>query len=461
MAQKLIGLDDAAKHLGVPTERLNALREAGQLRAYRDGASWKFRSDEIDGLKANGLPPLGGSGIGGEPATLEEDSLDFGAVDSGDALLDDGDDGFTIDDLELDDLAISSDVGVDESDESEESDEKAAASDLDLAPIDEPTVAASEAAPAEDLTTGGLSDDALGASADEDLVLDAEASGDDAESILLSEAELGGTVGRPPSTIIGRHELATDEDDLEVVDELASMSDVRLADAAAKQSSPAEPAAEEPSAQPPAGKFEDLEQLEIDLEAESSRILEAEDLEAARAAREQAEAAKQATAGDSDLQLAPSDSDAGFASLAEPNQPGDAEGTGLSLADDEPLELELDDASGSGSQLSGLSGVELAADEDDDFVLGDSGSDITASAADSGINLAPADSGIAIGDASQILGESAVGSSFDLSGIGSSVVGGSQAMQSAELSSSEDFLLTPVGAADDDDEEDSSQIIAV
>ena len=56
MAQKFIGLDEAAEKLGVSTDKLNQLREDGQLRAYRDGASWKFRAEEIDRLESEGLP---------------------------------------------------------------------------------------------------------------------------------------------------------------------------------------------------------------------------------------------------------------------------------------------------------------------------------------------------------------------------------------------------------------------
>jgi excisionase family DNA binding protein len=46
MAQKFIGLDDAAEMLGVSKDRLNELRDAGKLRAYRDGTSWRYPSDE-------------------------------------------------------------------------------------------------------------------------------------------------------------------------------------------------------------------------------------------------------------------------------------------------------------------------------------------------------------------------------------------------------------------------------
>src|SRR5688500_16228522 len=50
MAQKFVPLDDAAKQLGISKERLNELREKGKVRAYRDGASWKFRSEDLAAL---------------------------------------------------------------------------------------------------------------------------------------------------------------------------------------------------------------------------------------------------------------------------------------------------------------------------------------------------------------------------------------------------------------------------
>ena len=33
-----------------------SLREAGKVRAYRDGASWKFRTDDVEKLAAEGIP---------------------------------------------------------------------------------------------------------------------------------------------------------------------------------------------------------------------------------------------------------------------------------------------------------------------------------------------------------------------------------------------------------------------
>ncbi|MEN1679396.1 MAG: helix-turn-helix domain-containing protein [Planctomycetota bacterium] len=410
-----IGLDDAATQLGVAKEKLNELREAGKLRAYRDGASWKFRAEEIEDLAKNGLPPMD-SDIG----------TSFGM-----GLEDDSDN-----ELELGTLSLEADDPTD----------AAAASDGDLSLVDEPTVAADE--PAAEATPEPLAvaDD------DDDLVLDLEGSGDDAESILLGEDDLAATSG-PSSTIIGRNDVTNDDDDLQLapVDD-ASVSDVRLAED--------EPAAATPSDSspptPPPGKFEDIEELEIDLEAESSRILEADQVAAAKEAAAKAgpDAGEGATQGDSDLALAPSDSGelSGFSSIASDEADEVEEGlTGISS-------LNVDeDGSGGGSSLAGFSSIELAEDEDDDFVLGDSGSDITLSGAESGINLvAPSDSGLSLDEASAILGGSAIQSGVDLSDVSAAAA----PMPSGELASSEDFMLTPLGD-DDEDEEDSSQIVSV
>ena len=58
MAQRLTSLEEAATQLGISTDRLNALREAGKVRAYRDGASWKFRSEDIEKFAAEGVPAI-------------------------------------------------------------------------------------------------------------------------------------------------------------------------------------------------------------------------------------------------------------------------------------------------------------------------------------------------------------------------------------------------------------------
>ncbi|HYO26162.1 MAG TPA: helix-turn-helix domain-containing protein, partial [Lacipirellulaceae bacterium] len=56
MDQKFVKFEEALEMLGISAERLNQLREDNELRAYRDGASWKFRADEIDRLVTDGVP---------------------------------------------------------------------------------------------------------------------------------------------------------------------------------------------------------------------------------------------------------------------------------------------------------------------------------------------------------------------------------------------------------------------
>jgi excisionase family DNA binding protein len=370
MAQKFTSLEDAANQLGVSRDRLNQLREAGKVRAYRDGASWKFRSDDIDKLATQGIPQI-------DPS-------------SSDLSLESAD-------------AASSGLDLDVADEAP----AGPASDISLEEVDEPTVAGVE----ED-------SDALAIDLDDESI-------SLSDSILLSEAELGTSPGRPPSTIIGRGELDLD-------------ADLDLAPAE-KQSGPprdvALPADSDlgldlPS---PSGDFAGLEEVEVDLEAESSRILSPEETAKARGAAAAAKAAPS-----SDLELAPTDSDLGRAT-SDIGLGGDAAG---------------------GTGLTGLSALEL----EDDEVLGD-GSDVTLSGESSGINIiSPSDSGLALDEvALDLSGSSPIASSLELGESAPSEVGleplGSEIGTESKIG--EDFQLTPLGEEGADDEKDSSQVIAL
>ncbi len=381
MAQKFTSLDDAAKQLSISKDRLNQLREAGKVRAYRDGASWKFRSEDIDKLEADGLP-----------------QLDPGASDLS---------------LEtVDDLASS-----------HEELEASSASDISLEDVDEPTVAG--------LDEG--SDDAL--------ALDDDSIDVNKDSILLSDAELGSVVRRPPSTIIGKAELDLDADlDLSPLDKGTAKSDVKLAGDSGSLLAGDEISLDLPS---PSGNFAGLEELEVDLEAESSRILSPEDVakakSAAKSSDKQEKKQPSSLTGLSDLGLAPIDSDVAV---------GGSDVKSGSAA--------------SGVGLSGLSALEL---DDDDEVLGEgSGSDVTLSGESSGINIiAPSDSGLALDEVPlDLSGSAPIGSSLDLGSISSDDVsleplGGS----GPESKIGEDFQLTPLGEEDADEEKDSSQVIAL
>ena len=56
MAQKYLNLEQAAERLGMNVADVNSMRERGELRAYRDGANWKFPAEVIE-QKAEELGP--------------------------------------------------------------------------------------------------------------------------------------------------------------------------------------------------------------------------------------------------------------------------------------------------------------------------------------------------------------------------------------------------------------------
>lgn len=77
---QFLELNEAAKRLGVTPDRLVEMRSNGEIRGFRDGASWKFKDDEIDRAKAE----LAESGDG-----LEDDLLSFDDTGSSLDLADD------------------------------------------------------------------------------------------------------------------------------------------------------------------------------------------------------------------------------------------------------------------------------------------------------------------------------------------------------------------------------------
>ncbi len=415
MAQKFTGLEQAADQLGISKDRLNQLREAGKVRAYRDGASWKFRGEDIDKLVAEGIPQIdpGSSDLSLDTGSDIDLSSDVGGEPSGDDL--------DLSGMEPGAVQSGSELGLASEEEGSEP-----ASDLNLEDVDEPTVAGDEG-----------SDDALALDADDSIDVNKD-------SILLSEAELGDSPGRPPSTIIGKAELDLDADlDLSPLDKGSGpVSDVKLAaDSDLLPSGDDDLALETPS---PSGNFEGLEELEVDLEAESSRILSPEDVAKAQQAAKSSDKGKESKKGESsglsDLGLAPLDS---------------SPAVGAS-------DVNVGSGAGSGVGLSGLSALEL--DDDDDQVLGEgSGSDVTFSGESSGINIiSPSDSGLALDEVPlDLSGSAPIGSSLDLGSASEDVSLEPLDLGGAEAKAGEDFQLTPLGEDEGDEEKDSSQIIAL
>jgi hypothetical protein len=405
MEQKFVKFEEAIDKLGITAERLNQLREEGELRAYRDGSSWKFRADEIDRLATDGVPdPPPPSDIG---LVSADELIDASPLES----LPELDEDFKLADLDLDDTV-----------------------------------------------TAGGSDALLNLASDEP--------SDPSDSILLSDETLGASNAAPPSTIIGKSELAIEDADLELVtddDDLDSRgSDVRLAAGASDVLSAGVAGSgvldDDVKEASHASAFEKLEELEIDLAAESSRILAPEDVAHVRGKGASASAQQQAKEGDSDL------------TLGELEMEADDEGT-----DPVPDELEVKGKSKQAAAAAS-SDLELATDEDE-FVLADAGgSDITLDSGDSGINLiSPSDSGLALDDIPLEMGGSAILESLNLSSPDPgeseiSLVGSDIAEQPAKpaqkskpaaaLQTDDDFRLTPLGETEDDGDS-SSQVIAL
>lgn len=54
MAKQYYNLEEAAEALGISTEQLNGMRERGELRAFADRGTWKFRVSDVDQLAREG-----------------------------------------------------------------------------------------------------------------------------------------------------------------------------------------------------------------------------------------------------------------------------------------------------------------------------------------------------------------------------------------------------------------------
>jgi hypothetical protein len=193
--------------------------------------------------------------------------------------------------------------------------------------------------------------------------------------------------------------------------------------------------------------FKDLEELEIDLAAESSLALNPADIADAKQKADKSLTAKP----DSDLLL------------GDDVEVGDENNMGST---DVPLEelgkVEVTEAGGGDVEL------ELAGD--DDLILADAGgSDITLDSGDSGINLiSPSDSGLALDDIPLDVGGSAILSSLSLEGsdpefslLGSDVGAGAVSASASGLQTDDDFQLTPLSEGGLDDGDSSSQVIAL
>ncbi len=339
---KLIELNEAAKMLGITPDALTEMRSRNEIFGYRDGATWKFKQDEIERVARE-------KGLGGAADDAGADDLDE-LID-----LDLGDD-----DLSLDDLSFDADV------------------------VETPE-------------------------------------GNDSDSILVSEQELGRSDENTASTIIGEADdlllpsaKSRAPEDSNVV---AGMSDLdlgpqksdsfSLSDVLAGDSSPSKPPVKATPVSPPPVPASVLDDDDDELKLQS---------------------------------------DSGSLNLALDS--GTIGGSKIELVDD-------DKASSSGFG----SAIDLGLD-DDELVLGSgAGSDVTSGAGDSGINLTnPADSGLSLEDPLELSAASS-GDSLELGE--DDMLSVDDELTPLSDGADNDFQLTPVDSLGDDESDSGSQVISL
>lgn len=64
MAKKFYDIDEAATVIGVSAAQLNEMRTRNEIRGFRDGATWKFRAEEVEKVAAD---------LKGKPASHDDD----------------------------------------------------------------------------------------------------------------------------------------------------------------------------------------------------------------------------------------------------------------------------------------------------------------------------------------------------------------------------------------------------
>lgn len=436
-----LSLEEAAAHLGISTERLIDLRSQGQVRGFRDGASWKFPEPEIERLKDDPDALSGGSGILVNESELGSTSSGGSSIIGGDAA--DADSGGS--DVELGNEPLQPGSG----------------SDVNLVPSE-----------------GQGSDVAVVAS---DSDLDFESSED------LLEIDSGELQLQDP---------AIQHDSIDLAIEPNAGSTGPVTDEELKEISESHPDVLAPESDPSgSGSMLELGGEDIPLQSESDLSFKVDD----------DDSGDDVIGFESDMDVLGSDvgsvSSAGASSLElmdDLDEPAndevsrgadvlseldllsaEQEGSGLITGDSENLLTSsgLGSSIGAdalaGSDLSALDDDALAndddlviADDDDDLMIGSAGSDISV-AGDSGINLmSPSDSGLSLESEPLDLAGSSISAldlGAELSEGGSSGSGGSSPSDGSvvDFQADEEFQLSPSGVGLETDIDSGSQVIEV
>jgi excisionase family DNA binding protein len=477
-----LSLQEAADKLGIPVDRLVELRSQGQVRGFRDGASWKFPESEIDRLADDLADSLsGGSGLlvsdndlGSGSSIMKAGSS--GSVIGGDMPLDEGGSDLGIGSESLAPGSGGSDVNLIAS-QGEGSDVAIVASDMDLLAessggdlleIDSAELQLEDSPFLHDSaqldlaiepnagSTGPVTDEELKAiSESHPDVLSPEVHGS-GSSILAANSDVLGSdiLGRSGSGSGSMLDLGGELDDMK----LKTGSDLSFSGL---------------------GPDDDSGEELIGSDEDSGMDVLGSD---------KAAGSKLSKAGASSLELMGLDEMNGsdLASLGSRSADvlseldllsAEQQGSGLITGDSENLLV----SSGLGSSIgasgfkdSDLSGLDDAladdddlviADDDDDLVISNAGNDISV-AGDSGINLmSPSDSGLSLESEPLDLAGSSISAldlGAELSEGGSSGSGGSGGSGSmVDFQADEEFQLSPSGVGLDADIDSGSQVIEV
>lgn len=76
MARKLVPLEEAAKQLGVTPDELNEMRQRQEIYGYRDGASWKFKPEDVEKLAEERAARSGADSIHLDASSASDDDGD-------------------------------------------------------------------------------------------------------------------------------------------------------------------------------------------------------------------------------------------------------------------------------------------------------------------------------------------------------------------------------------------------
>ena len=260
--------------------------------------------------------------------------------------------------------------------------------------------------------------------------------GDDLDSILLSENELGDSPDSTTSTIIGKNKspgsdikIAGDESADEDVVGSGSDVELKLDDSSASGLKLVAGGETEE-------KVEEIEDLDLAIEepSDSAMAIDEDDMK---------------LSGDSGLDLA---ADSGVKMAGDSDLSLSASSSDLSLAGD---------TKDKGAESSGLGGssLDLAPADDEDMVLGGSDSDITSGGGDSGIGLTqPSDIGMSLDSGVGLAGG---GSGTEMLELGDEDVMGRGDDDAAELQADDEFLLTPASEGGMEESDSGSQVIAL